>query len=93
MAKAVLVNLKDNVVTAVTDVRDSEEVTYEAGSELRQIKTQEVVPFGNKIAISRIAKGGDIIKYGETIGRAATDINAGQWVHSHNTQETYVPSR
>lgn len=92
MGKAVMVSPKDNVVTVVTNVRDSEEVTYEADSEPRTVTARQSVSFGHKIAISHIVKGGDIIKYGQIIGRAAADIEPGHWVHTHNTQETYVPS-
>ena len=41
-------------------------------------------PFGHKIAIAGIAKGGQIRKYGEPIAIAAVDIAAGEHVHIHN---------
>ena len=93
MGKAVLVNDKDNVVTAVSDLQKGEDAVYKVGSETRHIKTSEAIPFGHKITLAKIAKGSDIIKYGETIGRASKDIKPGQWVHIHNTDETYAPSR
>jgi len=93
MGKAVLVNDKDNVVTAVSDLKQREDAAYRVGSETRQIKTNEAIPYGHKIALTKIAKGSDVIKYGEIIGRARSDIEPGQWVHIHNTEETYAPSR
>ena len=93
MGKAILVNDKDNVVTAVSDFKKGREVTYKVGSEARQIKTNEAIPYGHKIALTRIAKGSAIIKYGEMVGQAKSDIEPGEWVHTHNTDETYVPSR
>jgi altronate dehydratase len=93
MGKAVMVNPKDNVVTVVADIAQDEDVTYSVGSESGKVKAREAIPFGHKVAISRIGKGGDIIKYGEVVGRAAADIEAGQWIHTHNTLETYVPTR
>ena len=93
MGKAILVNDKDNVVTAVLDFKKGGEVTCRVGSETRQIKTNEAIPYGHKIALTRIAKGSAIIKYGEMIGRAKSDIQPGEWVHTHNTDETYAPSR
>jgi altronate dehydratase small subunit len=93
MGQAVLVNEKDNVVTAVSDLKQGEEAVYRAGADTRQIKTTEAIPFGHKIALSQIAKGSGIVKYGEVIGRAKTDIEPGEWVHTHNTLETYTPSR
>lgn len=42
------------------------------------------VPAGHKVALEDIPRGGFVIKYGEVIGRAAKDIEKGEWVHSHN---------
>ena len=39
---------------------------------------------GHKYAIQNIAKGENIIKYGNPIGHATEDINSGEHVHSHN---------
>jgi altronate dehydratase len=93
MGRAIWVSQKDNVVTTVSNVEEAEEVTYGAGSNIGQTTALETIPFGHKMAISKISKGGDIIKYGEVIGRANKDIEAGQWIHTHNTIETYTPSR
>lgn len=93
MGKAILVNEKDNVVTLVSDVKKGDDVIYRVGSGTKQIKSSEDIPYGHKVALAEIAKGSDIIKYGETIGRASSNINAGQWVHTHNTEETYTPSK
>jgi len=93
MGKAVLVNEKDNVVTIVSDVKQGEDIVYRIASGTRQVKSSEEVPYGHKVALTGIAKGGDIIKYGEAIGRASTNISPGQWVHTHNTAETYTPSK
>jgi len=93
MGKAILVKEKDNVVTSVSDLKRGEEATYGVGSKTKQIIVSEDVPFGHKIALTKIVKEGDIIKYGEVIGKAKTDIEVGEWVHTHNTEETYVPTR
>jgi altronate dehydratase small subunit len=93
MGKAVLVNEKDNVITAVSDLDVGEDVVYRAPSEIKSIKTAEAIPYGHKIALTKIRKGSYIVKYGEVIGRAKSDIKPGEWVHVHNTEETYVPSR
>ena len=93
MGKAVLVNKKDNVITAVSDLKDGEDVVYLADSGMKSINTTEAIPYGHKVALTKISKGSDIIKYGEVIGRAKSDIKPGGWVHTHNTDETYAPSR
>ena len=93
MGKAVLVNEKDNVVTLVSDVKKGEDVVFRIGSGTKQIKSDEDIPYGHKIALTQIAKGSDIVKYGEVIGRAKSNIESGRWVHTSNTDETYTPTR
>ena len=44
------------------------------------------VPEGHKFALSDLAKGSLVIKYGHSIGRATADIKAGDWVHTHNVR-------
>ena len=39
---------------------------------------------GHKYALARIAKGENVIKYGQPIGHAICDIAEGEWVHTHN---------
>ena len=46
----------------------------------------ESIPAGHKFALKDISKGEFIIKYGEVIGRASTDIKKGDWVHTHNVK-------
>jgi altronate hydrolase len=41
-------------------------------------------PAGHKIAASRIAQGERVRKYNAVIGVAARDIEAGDYVHTHN---------
>ena len=44
------------------------------------------IPAGHKYALKDIKKGETVIKYGQIIGRASTDIKAGEWVHTHNVK-------
>lgn len=44
------------------------------------------IPAGHKIALTDIAAGEKVIKYGEVIGRATADIRAGDHVHTHNVR-------
>ncbi len=44
------------------------------------------IPAGHKYALKDIKKGETVIKYGQIIGRATTDINTGEWVHTHNVK-------
>ncbi|MFX1466238.1 MAG: UxaA family hydrolase [Promethearchaeota archaeon] len=87
MKQFIIVNPKDNVITAVSNI--SEGTTISVND--RTIKTKQVIAFGHKIAIDDIKKGEDVIKYGESIGIAKDDIAQGEWVHTHNVEETYRP--
>ena len=44
------------------------------------------IPAGHKFALKDIKKGETVIKYGQIIGRASSDIKAGEWVHTHNVK-------
>ncbi|WP_197284402.1 SAF domain-containing protein [Bacillus sp. JCM 19041] len=44
------------------------------------------IAFGHKFALVNIKKGTDIFKYGEIIGIASSDIDAGEHVHIHNVE-------
>lgn len=59
----------------VIDERDNVAIQLEEGGP---------VPAGHKVARRAIPQGELVIKYGEAIGRATRDIQAGEWVHSHN---------
>ncbi len=81
---------KDNVVTAVSDCKAGETVTVRFEGKETQYPCNEDVAFGHKIAIVDIEEGKPIIKYGETIGIASRTIKKGDWVHIHNTKDTYL---
>ena len=68
----------DNVAIAFKDIA-KEETT-------QKIKANIRIPQGHKIALKKIKKGEEIIKYDQTIGLAGKDILAGDHVHIENTQ-------
>ena len=77
----ILSHLRDNVATARSVVRTG---TVLQLSERKKIIAREEIPFGHKISLRRISKGGGVIKYGERIGRATRSIEPGELVHIHN---------
>lgn len=77
--RVVKVHPNDNVAVAVD--------ALEAGDTFKLDRDREAataVPAGHKIAITAIAAGDPVIKYGFPIGRATVAISQGEWVHSHN---------
>jgi len=88
MAKALVINKKDNVATALENLKEGEEIniSIKDKGEVRRVKLRQQIPFGHKLAIEKIEKGQAVIKYGEGIGRATQDIEIGQHVHIHNVE-------
>ncbi|HHD15953.1 MAG TPA: D-galactarate dehydratase [Euryarchaeota archaeon] len=78
-------NERDNVATALCEIRSGERISVRNGEE-REIEVIQDIPFGHKFAIREIQKGEHIIKYGEIIGRALADIRKGEHVHVHNIE-------
>ncbi|RLG07457.1 MAG: D-galactarate dehydratase [Thaumarchaeota archaeon] len=86
MRRAVMVNPADNVAVVLEEVKKGESVLVRSdGRELRLIARSDI-PFGHKIAVKDIPKGGEVVKYGEVIGRALSEIKAGDYVHIHNVE-------
>ena len=78
---AIRVHPRDNVAVVAADVQAGDVVRLADGGEVR---AGEAIPRGSKVALRPIASGEAVIRYGEEIGRAAEDITAGQYVHTHN---------
>lgn len=84
--QAVVINIKDNVATAVTDLSTGSTVSYFLGQNSEQVEITEDIPIGHKFAIKDIGLNAEVIKYGEIIGSSLTAIKKGQHVHVHNMQ-------
>lgn len=83
---AILIKEADNVATALRDIGPEEDATVGIGEKQRKVRIQEAIPYGHKFAVRDIAKGEDIIKYGEVIGRATLDIALGAHAHIQNIE-------
>jgi altronate dehydratase small subunit len=83
---ALQISEKDNVATLLEDAAVGTGVSVRLGKETTTVKASESIPFGFKIAVTDIARGAPIIKYGETIGIASRDIKQGEMVHIHNLE-------
>jgi altronate dehydratase len=79
----VVVDEKDNVATVVETLRKGEVMETDAG----KITLLKDIPEGHKFALTKLPKGGYIVKYGEWIGRAKADIAAGDHAHVHNVED------
>jgi hypothetical protein len=77
---ALVISERDNVATALEVLEPGREIS--AGG--RQLLVRERIPHGHKVALSAIASGQAVVKYGSPIGVASADIPAGAHVHVHN---------
>ncbi|MGL5723709.1 UxaA family hydrolase [Cetobacterium sp.] len=84
--KAVVITTNDSIATATTDLKAGEVAKMFFGKEVIEIEVRKDIPFGHKFAIKDIKVGEPVLKYGESIGSAITDINIGEHVHVHNIQ-------
>ncbi|MES2523995.1 MAG: altronate dehydratase family protein [Gemmatimonadota bacterium] len=79
---AVQVSADDSVAVLVNARSDG---TF-LGPDLPGITLRQDVPAGHKVALRAHRAGEPVVKYGMPIGVASHDIEAGDWVHSHNLQ-------
>ena len=75
-ARALRLTDADNIVVAIDALTPGEPVFG--------ITPKERVPRGHKMAVLAIAKDAAVVKYGQVIGFATSDIAPGDWVHEKN---------
>ncbi len=85
-ADAILIKKEDNVATALRDLEVKQEAVIRLDKDEKIITITEPIPFGHKFAVRKIIKGENILKYGEVIGRATRDIEAGAHAHIQNIE-------
>jgi len=83
-SKAIVINDKDNVATAIVPLEPGTSISLEARGHSAKIKILSSIPMGHKFALVDIPKGTDVIKYGEAIGQTTAAISRGEHVHVHN---------
>lgn len=80
-------NRADNVgVVVVEGVFAGQEllgVQLEDDSDFRVVAAHDI-PIGHKVALAELSDGGDVIKYGEVVGRMVAPAVRGDHVHIHN---------
>ena len=81
MQNFIKINDNDNVIVALNTIPAGTEITLESGV---TVTSNMEIPAGHKMAISDIAEGTEVIKYGYRIGFAKEAVNVGDWIHVHN---------
>jgi hypothetical protein len=84
-----VVTESDNVATLLRDADEGETLDIGVGDDVLTVTLSDDIGFGHKVALTDIAEGDTIVKYGKSIGYASTDIAAGDRVHVHNVESNY----
>ncbi len=84
--KAILIDKKDNVATALRELEEGKTIEVGIEDQTANIVLSQNIPFGHKFSLKDIEQGDAVIKYGETIGLATKQIRQGEHVHVHNVE-------
>jgi len=82
--RAIAINKKDNVATALTSLGKDTRISVEIHDRTETIKLLSDIPMGHKFALQDMEEGDPVIKYGEPIGQCTAKICRGEHVHVHN---------
>jgi altronate hydrolase len=77
---AVVLDTRDSVAIA-KDMLVPGTVLFEGN---RQLRIAQAIPGGHKVALRRVRSGEHVLRYGQIIGFATSDIEPGTHVHTHN---------
>ena len=80
MKELIKIHTRDNVAIALRNFSKGESIIVDN----KNIVLLNDIERGHKIALTDIAVGADIIKYGYPIGKATAPIKIGEHVHVHN---------
>ena len=86
MRNAMIIDAKDNVAVAIEPITKGDNAIYVCEGKEVSLPALEDITIYHKLATRDIAKGEPVVKYGEHIGIASSDIKAGEHVHVHNVE-------
>ena len=85
MKRLIVMNKLDNVATALAFL-EAGKIIVNVGEKSIRMDLKETIPLGHKFSLRYIRKGENIVKYGQTIGKALVSIESGRHVHTHNVE-------
>jgi altronate dehydratase small subunit len=88
MFRCFKIHPQDNVATLLDDAPTGPVEVLNAGAPL-VITAREEIKIGHKVALADIPAGGQIMKFGTSVGHASQPIAAGAWVHLHNCRSDF----
>ena len=78
----IILKSNDNVATARRTLKAGAKTMLNGAL----VELPQTVPGGHKVALAPVKMGQELIKYGQNIGFAKTDIELGEWVHTQNVE-------
>lgn len=85
--KAILMNIQDNVATALMSIDKDEKAVVVFNNEIvAEVTVVSDIEAYHKIALMSIEERELVYKYGEVIGRATSSIRTGEHVHVNNIE-------
>lgn len=82
--RAIVIGPRDDVAVVVEDVKEGAAIEAQSAAGRQVLTARQDIAAGHKVALRDISAGHPILKYGEKIGLALTDIRRGDHVHIHN---------
>ncbi len=88
--KVIILNSTDNVATVLEKIEENTELEVEIEpGKSETITAITKIPFLHKIAIKDIPAGTAVIKYGQIIGKATSNIQKGEHIHTKNLKSWF----
>ena len=85
MTRAIVLDRRDNVATLIDPGPAGEACALQGeGEGTASLSLLQDIPFGHKVCVRDTAKGADVVKYGQVIGKASAQLRVGEHVHIHN---------
>ncbi len=78
----IIINEKDNVAVALTDLTKGTVINSKNGA----VTLKEDILRGHKVTLCDLKAGEDVIKYGDPIGHVTVDVASGCHVHTQNVK-------
>ncbi len=83
---AVIIAPGDTVATVLRAARPGESIRIMRAETIFELSVLEEIPAGHKVAVTDMAAGEPVVKYGETIGTATAFIPTGGHTHVQNVE-------
>ncbi len=83
MIRLIQIDPRDNVAIVTENVKK--------GTELEGVVLLQDIPQGHKVALTKLQKGEEVVRYGVTLGYLLEDVTQGSWINEHMLQLPDLP--